>query len=234
MAIINPISIIYVETTVPPDFSDHTPIVAEVWCRDTDDLPNPVEFGRYILMTGSKALLPDGTEYRLRTSSIGSYRWFLQDKSPFSNVYTKTEVDTITDAIAADVSQLQTDVGDLQTSDSNQDAYIFALIGRSALNYLPDTVWEGATTAGSGYICQDLAISLPAGDYIWKMKRDGNTSTSFVLKAADNSELYRVNRGAGVNDITQTFTISAAAAKISIYAGYSIQYSDNMIFKDLA
>ena len=225
-AILNPTSIIYLPETY--NVNSRFGIIAEVWCESTADLPTIEQFDGYHLYTGSIALLPDGSKYGLNGST-----WVLQDQSPFSNVYTKTEVNSITDAIAADVSNLQVAVGDLQTSDSNQDAYIYALIGKSALNYLPDTVWEGATMAGSGYICQDLAISLPAGDYIWKMKRDGNTSTSFVLKASDNSELYRVNRGAGVNDITQSFTISAAAAKVSIYAGYSINFSQNMIFKDL-
>lgn len=206
-----------------------TPYIAKIFASDVSSLPSATYFDGIVMIIGSEAELPDGTKY-----GFDGTDWVLVDQSPFSNVYTKTEVNNITDAIEANVSNLQVDVGDLQTADTNQDAYIFALIGRSTLNYLPNTVWDGATTAGSGYICQDLSISLPAGNYVWKMKRDGNTTTTMVVKAADDTELYRVTRGAGVNDITQTFTISAAASKISIYAGYSINFSDNMVFKDLS
>ena len=226
MAILNPMSIIYLPDTY--NVNSRFGVIAEVWCESTSDLPTVEQFDGYHLYTGSTALLPDGSKYGLNGTT-----WVLQDQSPFSNVYTKTEVDALLTPITDDITSLDGRLTTVETANTNQDSYIYALIGKSALNYLPNTVWEGATTAGFGYICQDLAISLPAGDYIWKMKRDGNTSTSFVLKAADNSELYRVNRGAGVNDITQSFTISAAAAKISIYAGYSVNYSDNMIFKDL-
>lgn len=225
-AILNPTSIVYCDDSL--SVNNRTPIVAEIWCGDASDLPDPEDFAGYILITGSKSICANGDEYGLNGSS-----WVLHDQSPFSNVYTKTEVDNITNAIAADVGDLQIDVGNLQMSNNNQDAYIYALIGQSALNLLDSSVWEGQTPGGSGYICQDLAITLPAGSYIWKMKRDGNTSSSFVLKAADNTELYRVNRGAGVNDITQPFTLSADAVKISIYVGYNITYSDNMIYKDL-
>ena len=226
-AVLNPESIIYVSDSLSVD--NRYPIVAEVWCSDSSELPTYTQFDNYVLITGSKAILSNGDVYRLACTT-----WTYSEQSPYKDVYTKTEVNALLTPITDDITSLDGRVDAVETTNSDQDAYIYALICKSALNYLPDTAWEGATTAGSGYICQDLAVSLPAGDYIWKMKRDGNTSTSFVLKASDNSELYRVNRGAGVNDITQSFTISAAAAKVSIYAGYSINYSDNMIFKDLS
>ena len=212
-----------------PEFMDdeNMPIVGEVWCDNENSLPSVTEFSGYRLITGSKAYAPN------KTYVLSGTTWVLQDQSPFSNVYTKTEVNNITDAIAADVCNLQNDVSNLTTSNDNHSVYLYALIGQSPLNKIDSSVWSGATTAGSGYICQDLAINLPAGNYIWKLKRDGNTQTSFVIKAADNTELYRVTRGAGVNDITQSFTISGTGAKVSIYVGYSINYSDNMIFSNL-
>ena len=194
------------------------------------DLPAKTYFPKYTLENGSTGTTSeDDAEYIMDSSG----NWHKIDKSPYSDVYTKDEVNTITDAISANVSNLQIAVDNLQVSNDNQSLYIYALIGKSALNLLDSSVWSGQTPGGSGYICQDLPISLPAGSYVWKMQRDGNTSTSFVLKAADNTELYRVNRGAGVNDITQLFTLSADAAKVSIYVGYSISYSDNMIFQNL-
>lgn len=213
-----------------PDYSGRVEILGTCIADTAADLPDPDYFSGFTLANGFRGITSeDGAEYILDSSGD----WHKVEKSPYSDVYTKTEVNNITDAIAADVSNLQLDVSALQTSNDNQSLYIYALIGKSALNLLDSSVWEGQTPSGSGYICQNLAITLPAGSYVWKMKRDGNTSTSFVVKAADDTEIYRVNRGAGVNDITQLFTISADAAKVSIYVGYNTSYSDNMIFKNL-
>lgn len=227
MSILNRDKMVYLDSSMSVD--NRRPIVAEVWCSDASDLPTATEFTGYNLCTGSNAILADGTKY-----GFDGTTWVLQDQSPFSNVYTKTEVDALLTPITDDITSLDGRVDTVETDNSNQDAYLYALIGRSSLNYLPDTIWDGATTAGSGYICQNLAITLPAGNYVWKMKRDGNTSTSMTIRDSSNNTLYSITRGAGVNDITQSFTISSDAALISIYAGYSINYSDNMIFKDLS
>lgn len=226
MAILNATSIIYVDDSLSID--GRFPVVAEVWCEGDSDLPTRTQFNKYVLCTGSKALTPN------KTYVLSDTTWVEKEESPFKDVYTKSEVNAIITPITDDITSLDGRVDTVEADNNNQDAYIYALIGRSSLNYLPDTIWDGATTAGSGYICQNLAIDMPAGNYIWKMQRDGNTSTSFVLRDADNNELYRVNRGAGVNDITQSFTISDSASSISIYAGYSINYNSNMIFKDIS
>ena len=220
----------YVVIGNDPDYSDRVDILGTCIADSFSALPDPDFFDGFHLVNGFKGITTDnGSEYLIDSSGT----WNKVNKSPYADVYTKDEVNTITDAISANVSNLQIAVDNLQVSNDNQSLYIYALIGRSALNLIDSSVWNGQTPGGSGYICQDLPISLPAGSYVWKMKRDGNTSTSFVLKAADNTELYRVNRGAGVNDITQLFTITADAAKVSIYVGYNIAYSDNMIFENL-
>lgn len=217
-----------------PDYSGRVQIVGRGYCDTAAELPTPTTFADYTLREGS--LFTDcSTADRYIMDSTGS--WTMIPRSPFSDVYTKSEIDTMLAAYYTKtetdnlLSPIRTDLDAVIQSNSNQSLYLYALIGQSSLNLLDSSVWSGQTPAGSGYICQDLSISLSAGTYAWKMQRDGNTSTSFVLKAADDTELYRVNRGAGVNDITQIFTISAAAAKISIYAGYSVTYHDNMIFK---
>lgn len=213
------------------DIDGRLGIIGKCIADNFSDLPAKTYFTGYSLENGSTGKTSeDGAEYIMDSSGD----WHKIDKSPYADVYTKTEVDNITGDIADDVSSLQEDVSDLTTSDNILYSYIYALIGQSSLNLIDSSVWEGQTTAGNGYICQDLSISLPSGSYVWKMQRDGNTTTTMVVKAADDTELYRVTRGAGVNDITQLFTISADAAKISIYAGYSITYTDNMIFKNLA
>ena len=230
MSILNQVSIIYLPQSY--SVSNRTPIVADIWAADSTDLPSATYFDGYNLCNGCKATCANGDIYR-----FDGTQWVYNEQSPFQDVYTKSQIDTMLSDIDNDISDLQ-DVGgvhtrriaELQEYDENQDKYIYALVGRSDLNLLDSTVWEGQTTAGSGYICQNLAINLPAGEYVWRMTRNGNTLTSFVLKAADDTELYRVNRGAGVNDIVQEFTLTDSAAKISIYAGYSITYYDNMIY----
>ena len=205
------------------DASGRLGIIGKCIADNFSDLPVKTYFDKYTLENGSTGTTSeDGADYIMDSTGV----WHKVDKSPYADVYTKTEVDNL-------ISPIRSDLDAVIQSNSNQSLYLYALIGQSSLNLLDSSVWSGQTPAGAGYICQDLAISLPAGTYAWKMQRDGNTSTSFVLRAADNTELFRVTRGAGVNDITQVFTIADAAAKISIYAGYSITYHDNMIFKVL-
>lgn len=195
--------------------------------HDSGAYPTADEFNGFHLLIGTKLLdVTDGSIYYFD----GISTWNLKSNSLFDNVYTKTEVDTILMNYYTK-SEVDTQVSNLHDYDENQDKYIYALIGQSSLNYLDSSVWAGTTTSGNGYVMRDLPVNIPAGTYTWKMKRDGNTTTAFVIKAADDTELYRVNRGAGVNDITQEFTITADAAKISIYVGFEISYSDNMIFK---
>lgn len=213
----------FIITDSVPDYSGDVPIVARGYADTAAELPAVNAFSGYELQQGSRFTdCSTADEYIMDSSG----NWTKINKSPFADVYTKTEVDNL-------ISPIRTDLDAVIHSNNNQSLYLYALIGQSSLNYLDSSVWSGQTPAGSGYICQDLPITLPAGTYAWKMQRDGNTTTSFVLKAADNTELCRVTRGAGVNDITQIFTIADAAAKISIYAGYSVTYHDNMIFKVL-
>lgn len=203
-----------------PEFmsDDRMPIVGTVWCDDDNNLPTVTEFTGYRLITGSRALTPN------KTYVLSGSTWVEKEESPFKDVYTKSEVDALVNPIDTALTALTTRVDSLAV-------YTYKLIGISSLNKLDSSVWSGQTPAGAGYIANNLPIVLPAGTYIWKMKRDGNTSTSFVIKDANEQELYRVNRGAGVNDITQSFTINSAAAFVSIYVGYNISYSDNMIFE---
>lgn len=223
MSILNQTSIIYVDQSYA--IAGRIPIVAEIWTSDENDLPAATYFAGYNLCTGSKALCANGDIY-----GYDGTQWVYQEKSPYKDVYSKSQIDNMLGDIQTDIDTIDDSVTALQTSDITQDKYLYALIGLSPLNYIDSSVWQGVTPSGNGYICQDMPITLPAGSYVWKMQRDGNSTTSFVIRAADHTELYRVTRGAGVNDITQPFTISETAAKISIYAGYSVTYSDNMIF----
>lgn len=214
-AILNPTSIVYCDDSL--SVNNRAPIVAEIWCGDASDLPDPEDFAGYILITGSKSICANGDEYGLDGSS-----WVLHDQSPFSNVYTKsetysrTEVNNITDGITAAY----------RSADETIWKYIYELLLVSDLNLC--SVHSGSST---GYFVQDLPVSLPPGDYIWKFKRDGSTQTSMRVKAADDTSLYNVTRGAGVNDFEQPFTVSDTGAKLSIYTGSGINITYCAIYK---
>lgn len=224
----------YIIISDSPDYSGRVLILANCIADSDADLPTLTEYQGFTLSQGSKCTLcTNGEKYIVDSGGT----WSLIEKSPFQDVYTKSQIDSMISDIHGDINDIQDvnviqtqHIEDLQEYDENQDKYIYALVGRSDLNLLDATVWEGQTPAGAGYVCQNLAINLPPGTYIWRMTRNGNTSTSFVLRAADDTELYRVTRGAGVNDIVQEFTITGTATKISIYVGYSITYYDNMIY----
>ena len=218
------------------DIDGRLGIIGKCIADNFADLPAKTYFTGYTLENGSTGTTSDdGAEYIMDSSGD----WHKINKSPYADVYTKSEIDTL---LAAYYTKTETDnllspissgLASVIQANAEQDPYIYALVGQSSLNLIDSSVWDGQTTAGSGYICQDLPINLPAGNYVWKMKRDGNTTTTISVKDASNNVLYTTTRGSGVNDITQPFTISADAAKVSIYAGYSINYTDNMIFKDL-
>jgi len=144
------------------------------------------------------------------------------------------QVDAAVDQVAVNTAAIT----DLQTSKADASALIAAtnkltaaladiIDSTGAKNRL--SVNSGTTGSGNGYFVQELPIALAPGDYVWKMTRTGDTSTSFVVRAADDTELARITRGAGVTDIVSEFSISGTAAKVSIYVGYSVTITDAMI-----
>lgn len=217
MSILNQTSIIYADNSL--SVSGRTPIIAQVFCADAADLPAATYFDGYNLVCGSSAKLADGSEY-----GFDGTDWVYQAKSPFEDVYTKSEtyskseVNDITDTIHADYT----------TADNEIWAYIWQLMVVSDLNLI--SVHSGAST---GFFVENLPIDLPPGTYIWKMQRDGNTTTSMRVKAADDTSLYNVTRGAGVNDITQEFTLTGTGTKISIYTGAGVDVWDCLIFRKI-
>lgn len=144
------------------------------------------------------------------------------------------EIDAAVDQVAVNTAA----IAELQTSKADASALIAAtekltaaladvLDITGAKNRL--SVNSGTTGSGNGYFVQELPITLEPGEYVWKMTRTGDTSTSFVVRAADDTELARITRGAGVTDIVSEFSISGTAAKVSIYVGYSTTVTDAMI-----
>ena len=195
--------------------------------HDSGAYPTADEFNGFHLLIGTKLLdVTDGSIYYFD----GVSTWNLKSNSLFDNVYTKQEMDAMLSAYetTADVNtKLSNYYTKAETDSLLNKMKNYILICNSSLNLI--SLHDGIST---GYFCQDLAINLPAGDYIWKMQRDGNTQTSMRIKAADDTSLYNVTRGAGVNDITQNFTITGTGAKISIYTGSGISVWGCMIYKD--
>lgn len=209
----------YVLIADAPDYSSSVVILANCIADSENDLPTLTEFAGFVLSQGSKCTVCDtGAEYIV--DSLG--QWTKIEKSPFADVYTKsetyskTEVNNITDAIIAAYT----------SADSDIMSYIWQLMVVSDLNLI--SVHSGTST---GYFVQNLAINLPPADYVWKMQRNGNSTTSMSIRAADDTVLYNVTRGAGVNDITQEFSITGTGAKVSIYTGSGVDVWDCMIFR---
>ena len=212
--------------TYGTDLSGRLNIIGFV-LHDSGAYPTADEFNGFHLLIGTKLLdVTDGSIYYFD----GVSTWNLKSNSLFDNVYTKQEMDALLlgyETIADVNTKLSNYYTKAETDDLLNKMKNYILICNSSLNLI--SVHDGIST---GYFCQDLAINLPAGDYIWKMQRDGNTQTSMRVKAADDTSLYNVTRGAGVNDITQNFTISGTGAKISIYTSSGISVWGCMIYKD--
>lgn len=79
-------------------------------CDTVSDLPaSPTDITGYTLVAGSVAhVIADNDLYCMNSS--GS--WILQDRSPYSDVYTKSEVDSLLTPITDDISDLQDDIND--------------------------------------------------------------------------------------------------------------------------
>lgn len=96
-------------------------------CDTVSDLPAQAGgITGYYLEQGSTAhVIADNTKYMIDSGG----NWILQDTSPYSNVYTKTEVDNLLTPITDDITTLY-------TADSDIRAQISALINDGAKNRL--------------------------------------------------------------------------------------------------
>lgn len=210
--------------TYGTDLSGRLNIIGFV-LHDSGSFPIADEFAGFHLLIGTKLLdVSNGKIYYFD----GVSTWNLKSNSLFDNVYTKQEIDSLLLGYetAADVNtKLSNYYTKTETDDLLNEMKNYILICNSSLNLI--SVHDRVST---GYFVQDLPISLPAGDYIWRMQRDGNTQTSMRVKASDDTSLYNVTRGSGVNNIEQQFTISDTGAKISIYTGSGIKVWGCLIY----
>lgn len=141
-----------------------------------------------------------------------------------------TTANTAAIATKADTSALTTEQTTRATADNKLIAALTQLIdvdGAVQKNLL--SVNSGTTQTANGYFCENLPISMPAGSYHVSMERADEGQLTFVIKAADNTELARWSRASGVTSVSEDVTISADAAKISVYVGNNVTVSDAMV-----
>ena len=82
------------------DLSDQSLIVAQIECDTLADLPAVNAFTGRTLVKGSTAHVIDGnTQHELNSSGT----WVKQEQSPFADVYTKSEVDTLLAAMQYEI-----------------------------------------------------------------------------------------------------------------------------------
>lgn len=156
------------------DISDQTQIVAQVECDTVSDLPAVDAFAPRVLLKSSTAHVIDGnTAYELNSAG----QWKLQDKSPYSDVYTKSQVDSLLLDIDSTIAEER----------STRRLQIAALIDSGAKNRL--NVFATASQSINGIQ--------------WTINADGTVSASGTATA--NSFLYLIPNNTNISYGVETF-----------------------------
>lgn len=147
-------------------------------CDTVSDLPaQSGGITGYYLEQGSTAhVIADNAKYMIDSGG----NWILQDTSPFSNVYTKTEVDNLLTPITDDISSLY-------TADSDLRANIAGLINDGAKNRL--NVFATASQTINGVT--------------WTINADGTVTANNTATA--NSFLYLIPNNSNIAFGEETF-----------------------------
>lgn len=154
---------IQTQLNVPGDTTTHVIVFME--CDTLADLPaSPTAISGLTLEISSRAhIIQDNTRYCMQADGT----WQLQDQSPFSDVYTKSEVDGLLTPITDDITTLFTADSDLRTN-------IALLINDGAKNRL--NVFATA--------------SQTINDVVWTINADGTVTANGTATA--NSFLYLI------------------------------------------
>lgn len=152
-------------------------ILAFIECDADSDLPGVSDFSGWIIDKGSKAHVIDGnTDYMLDSNG----NWIPQDRSPYSDVYTKSEVDSLLTPITDDIMSLY-------TADSDLRGNISKLINDGAKNRL--NVFQTA--------------SQTINNVIWTINSDGTVTANG--QASANSFLYLIPNNTNIAYGVETF-----------------------------
>lgn len=146
------------------DLTDQTQVVAQIECDTASDLPGINDFTGKVLNKGSTAHVIDANE-KYMMDSTGT--WNIQQQSPFSDVYTKSEVDSL-------LTPIRDEISSLYTEDSTINSRIAALINDSAKNRL--NVFQTA--------------SQTINDVVWTINTNGTVTANG--QASANSFLYLI------------------------------------------
>lgn len=150
------------------DLSDQSLIVAQIECDTLADLPAVNAFTGRTLIKGSTAHVIDGnTQHELNSSAI----WIQQETSPFRDIYTKSQVDSIASDLDATIS--------LEANERKEQ--IAAMIDSGAKNRL--NVFETASQSIAGIQ--------------WTINADGTVSATGTASA--NSFLYLIPNNTNIS-----------------------------------
>lgn len=187
------------------------------------DLTGVTTFDSIVLLAGSSALdISTGDLYRMQSDGT----WILQPGTgAFSNVYTKSEIDTM-------IGDIDSDISDLQDQDIDTLAALTELINSGGKNL-------AQITSGSDTRYIKMGLEIPAGDYVLTIGEISSTDTDAsvcriaVANSAD-SAIYAGGTTRG-NDKEITFSISEPAAYLYVYASDSYAHSsgDTVTITDL-
>ena len=187
------------------DISDQSLIVALIEADAESDLPGISDFAGYTLQKSSEAhVIADNSSWMLNSSNT----WIRQDQSPFADVYTKSEVDTIIARVDYDID---TALSEAHTANSS----IRRMIDQGAKNKLNVFAVQTQTING----------------ITWTINADGTVTASGT--ATDNSFLYLIpnntNIAYGVETVisgcpaggsSSTYEIQVAMTGGTIYHDY--------------
>lgn len=151
------------------DISDQTQIVAQVECDTLSDLPAVDAFSPRVLLKSSTAHVIDGnTEHELNSAG----QWILQDKSPYSDVYTKSQVDSllqdIDSTIAEEESTRRLQIAALIDSGAKNRLNVFAVSSQTISGVTWTVNSDGTVTANGTATANSFFYIIP-----------GNTNVSF-------------------------------------------------------
>lgn len=168
-------------------------------CDTVSDLPAQAGgISGYYLEQGSTAhIIADNTEYMIDSGG----NWILQDTTPYNNIYTKTEIDTIVSGIESRISGIESSVLD--------NTYMIGkLIDDGAKNIL--NVWGQSSQAISGIT--------------WTINNDGTVRAQGTATA--NSILYIWRNAFPPPAIAESIVVSGCPAGASDTT-FDIAYTTN-------
>lgn len=234
----------WIKTYSLADLSDQSLIVAQIEADELADLPGISDFTGRTLCKGSTAHVIDGnTMHELNSAGV----WIQQEQSPFADVYTKSEVDALDNAILADISLLRSDIiADIsklindgaknivnitaQTGTHNGVTFTVNADGSVTLSGTASQYYPFRICGVSGSNTYADAIPIPRGDYVLSGIGSGASTSKqryiLGLFADDSSTRQSLSI---YEDYVFSIASDSARFDLSIYTATGAAYSPNII-----